>query len=66
MCRSRIGAPELLSRLNRALDDGAGFEIAHLHAYLCAAAADLQMVVLEDRPQVAVDLDREAAPQITG
>jgi hypothetical protein len=61
-----LGARPLLTGLERLLDRAALLDVAQLDADLCGPAAHLDVVVVEDLPQVAVKLDDDAFAQLAG
>ena len=59
-------ARPLLARLEGALDGLAALDVAQLDADLRGAAAHLDVVEVEDLPEVAVELDGDAFAQVSG
>ena len=61
------GRPAAISRPpGRTLDRLAALDVAQLDAHLGRAPADLDVVVVEDLPQLVFELDDEAPLQISG
>ena len=60
------GAGPLLAGLEAALDRLAATDVAQLDLHLGRAAAHLDVVVVEDLPELAVELDGDALLQVAG
>ena len=58
------GANELLSGLEGLLDRSSALDVAKLHANLCRAPSYLDVVIVEDLPQVAFQLDGNTLVQV--
>ena len=61
-----LRARPALARLERLLDGAALLDVAQLDPDLGRAAAHLDVVVVEDLPQVAIKLDDDALAQLAG
>ena len=60
------GARPLLAGLEGTLDGLAALDVAQLDAHLGGASAHLDVVVVEDLPELAVELDGDALAQVSG
>ena len=60
----QLDARPLLAGLERPLDRLAALDVAELDADLRRASSDLEVVVVEDLPQVAVELDDHTLVQV--